>query len=110
MAAPPRTWTRRVGIKAGVIAGTAAGAGVVVGAEVIAPLLAPSAPTNGTIREDFVYTKFPTPQWWDDRAGQPVQPGDFQVWQGATAVWRGLFPDGTNVQNPAFPLPLIRII
>src|SRR2546430_15774389 len=89
MSAPPRTWTRRDWIKAGVIAGTAAGAGVVVGAEVIAPLLAPSAPTNGTIREDFVYTKFPTPQWWDDRAGQPVQPGDFQVWQGATPVWRG---------------------
>ncbi|TLZ56653.1 MAG: hypothetical protein E6K15_05015 [Methanobacteriota archaeon] len=110
MSAPPRTWTRRDWIKAGVIAGTAAGAGVVVGTEVIAPLLAPPAPTNGTIREDFVYTKFPTPQWWDDRAGQPVQPGDFQVWQGATAVWRGLFRDGTYVEHTGFPVLLIRII
>src|SRR2546430_17143815 len=102
MSAPPRTWTRRDWIKAGVIAGTAAGAGVVVGTEGIAPLLAPPAPTNGTIREDFGYTKFPTPQWRDDRAGQPAQPGDFQVWQGATAACRGAFLDGTDVETTGF--------
>src|SRR2546430_6640923 len=89
MSAPPRTWTRRDWIKAGVIAGTAAGAGVVVGSEVIAPLLAPSAPTNGTIREDFVYTKFSTPQWWDDRAGQPAQPGTSKCGKGPRRSGRG---------------------
>jgi Rieske Fe-S protein len=110
LAASPRTWTRRDWIKAGVIAGAAAGAGTVVGAEVLAPLLSPPLPSPGTIRDDFVYTKFPDPQWWDGLVGDPVHVGDFQVWQGATAVWRGLFRDGTYVERTGLPVLIVRII
>jgi Rieske Fe-S protein len=110
MSAPPGKWTRRDWIKAGVIGGAAAGAGALAGVELIAPLLAPPAQPRGTIREDLVYTLFPSPQWWDSLAGKQVRVDDFQEWQGATAVWRGLFRDEAYVGGTGFPVLVIRIV
>jgi Rieske Fe-S protein len=100
--------TRREWAKLAVAAGVA-GAGALVGVEILAPLLAPTRP-HATIREDLVYAKLPNPQWWDDRVGQSIRVDDFQVWQGAFGVWRGLFRDGAHIEGTGFPILVIRIL
>ena len=60
-----------------------------VGTAVITPLLQAPPRDFGLIREQLHYTRFPTDQWWNERAGEPVHVTDFAEWQGATAVWRG---------------------
>ena len=105
-----RPWTRRDWLRASAIAGITGVAGAAVGAEVIAPLLGPPTQPSGELREDFVYTKFAYTQWWDDLVGQPARVTDFQEWQGAQAVWRGLFRDGKWVPGTGLPVLVIRII
>lgn len=105
-----RRWTRRDWLRAGAIAGIAGVAGAAAGAELIAPLLAPPTPATGELRDDFVYTKFSSSQWWDNLVGQPARVTDFQEWQGASAVWRGLFREGNWVPGTGLPVLIIRII
>ena len=105
-----RRWTRRDWVKASALAGASGVAGAAIGAEMIAPLLRPPEQLSGVVLDDLVYTKFPTAQWWDNQVGEPVHVDDLQVWQGADAVWRGLFRDGTYVVGTGFPVLVIRII
>ena len=105
----PRGWTRRDWLKAGGIAGISGVVGAAIGTEVIAPLLGPPVELNGEIRADFVYTASPTPQWWDTLVGQAVRVTDLAEWQGATAVWRGLFRDGGLIRQTGFPVLVIRV-
>lgn len=104
-----RRWTRRDWLKASGIAGISGVVGAAVGTEIIAPLLAAPTPQRGELREDFVYTLYPTEQWWDGLVGQPARVTDFQEWQGANAVWRGLFRDGAYVPGNGLPVLVIRI-
>lgn len=101
-------WTRREWVRLGITAGTVASiagmAGLVGG-----QLLPPPYQFKGEIRETIQYTRFPTPQWWNSRAGSPMRVSDFQEWQGATGVWRGLYQDGRFVPGTGFPVLVIRV-
>ena|GEM_PF-1567056 len=101
-------WTRRewvhIGFGAGVVASIAGLGGLVAG-----QLLPPPYKSEGEIRDTIHYTKFPTPQWWNAKAGTPVQVADFQEWQGATGVWQGLFQGTTYVPGTGYPVMIIRI-
>ncbi len=73
-------------------------------------LLPPPIERRGKIFEHLVYTAFPTPQWWNSKANAPVRLTDFDLWQGATAVWRGLFSDsGQYMPGTGFPALVIRV-
>jgi len=96
-----------VGLAGAAAAAGAAASGLAVYA--LQTLLGPPARPIGRISEAFVYTKYATPQWWNDLADQPVRVTDFGLWQGATAVWRGLFKDGTYVPGTGLPALVIRI-
>jgi Rieske Fe-S protein len=101
-------WTRREWVKVGIGAasiGVFAGLGGLVSGQI----LPPPYKFPGEIRETIQYTKFPTPQWWNPRAGSAVHVSDFQEWQGATGVWRGLFQNGTYVPGTGYPCLVIRI-
>lgn len=99
--------TRREWIRLGAAA-AAGGAATAVGTAVIAPLLAPPR-DFGLIHDELNYTRFPTDQWWNPRADEPVHVTDFAEWQGATAVWRGVFVDGTYVAGTGIPVLVIRV-
>ena len=105
-----KRWTRRDWIKAGVMTGTAAAAGGAIGL-VSYPLLFPAPKQlQGIIEDRIVYTRFPNyDTWWNGKAGETVRVTDFQLWQGATAVWRGLFDGGTYVAGSGYPVLVIRI-
>ena len=100
--------TRRDWVKIG-IAAAAVGSVAGIGGLVTGQILPPPYKFNGEIRETIQYTKFPTPQWWNTKAGQSVKVSDFQEWQGATGVWRGLYQNGTYVPGTGFPCLIIRI-
>ncbi len=101
-------WTRREWVKLGMTAGAIGTIGG-LGGLVTGQILPPPYKFSGEIRETIQYTKFPTPQWWNKKAGTPVRVSDFQEWQGATGVWRGLFQDGKYVPGTGFPCLIIRI-
>ena len=101
-------WTRREWVKLGMTAG-AIGTIAGLGGLVTGQLLPPPYKFTGEIRETIHYTKFPTLQWWNSKAGTPVKVSDFQEWQGATGVWRGLFQEGKFVPGTGFPCLIIRI-
>lgn len=103
-----RGWTRREWVRLG-IGAASVGAVAGLGGLVAGQILPPPARMEGEIRETIQYTKFPTPQWWNGRAGSPVRVSDFQDWQGATGVWRGLFQNDTYVPGTGFPCLIIRI-
>jgi Rieske Fe-S protein len=98
-----RDWVR-LGIGAAAVASVAGLGGLVAG-----QILPPPYKFTGEIRETIEYTKFPTPQWWNNKAGTPVKVTDFQEWQGATGVWRGLFQGTTYVPGTGYPCMIIRI-
>jgi len=101
-------WTRREWVKLGLTAGavvSVAGMGGLVAGQ----LLPPPYQFTGEVRETIQYTRFPTPQWWNGRAGSPMRVSDFQEWQGATGVWRGLYQDGRIVPGTGFPVLVIRV-
>jgi len=101
-------WTRREWVKLGMTAGAIGTIGG-LGGLVTGQILPPPYKFTGEIRETIHYTKFPTRQWWNARAGTPVRAGDFQEWQGATGVWKGLFQDGTYVPGTGLPCLIIRV-
>jgi Rieske Fe-S protein len=101
-------WTRREWLKVGIGAasiGVFAGLGGLVSGQI----LPPPYKIPGEIRETIQYTKFPTPQWWNAKAGTPVRVSDFKEWQGATGAWRGLYQGTTYVAGTGFPCLIIRI-
>lgn len=102
-------WTRREWVKLAMAAGTV-GTVAGVGGLVSGQLLPPPIQREGEVREALTYTKFPTPQWWNAKDGKPVQTADFEEWQGATAVWRGVFQEGGWVPGTGFPAIVIRIM
>jgi Rieske Fe-S protein len=98
-----REWVQ-LGLGAAAVASVAGLGGLVAG-----QILPPPYKMVGEVRDTIQYTKFPTPQWWNPRAGTPVRASDFQEWQGATGVWRGLFQDTTYVPGTGYPCMIIRI-
>lgn len=101
-------FTRREWVRLGMVAGSVGAIGG-LGGLVTGQLLPPPYKFAGEIRETIEYTKFPTPQWWNARAGTAVRTSDFQEWQGATGVWRGLVQDGKYVPGTGLPCLIIRI-
>lgn len=104
-----RGWTRREWLRFGIGAaslGTTAGLGGLVAGQI----LPPPYKLEGEVRNTIQYTKFPTPQWWNSRAGTTVKASDMSVWQGATGIWRGLFNlEGRWVPGTGFPVLVIRV-
>src|SRR6266508_3138459 len=94
-----RPLTRREWIETGIVVGAAAAATAVEGWAVLRlaqTILPAPKPINGIVEDRLVYTRFPTDQWWNPKAGTAVRVTDFAEWPGASAVWRGLFrADGT---------------
>ena len=103
-----RGWTRREWAKVSLLAG-AGGIAALAGSVAVSRLLSPPDRLASIIDERLVYTAFPTPQWWNDLAGQPVRVSDFEPWTGATAVWRGVFNDGHLEPGTGFPVLVVRI-
>ncbi len=116
MSAPSskRPLTRREWIETGIVVGAAAAATAVEGWAVLRlaqTILPAPKPINGIVEDRLVYTRFPTDQWWNPKAGTAVRVTDFAEWQGASAVWRGLFrADGTYVPGTGFPALVIRVV
>lgn len=102
-----REWVRMGLITAAFAAGAAATGG---GALVLRELLPPPKSQFAHLVDRLMYTAFPTDQWWNDKANTPVKVTDFNLWAGATAVWRGFFDDsGAYVQGSGYPLLVIRV-
>lgn len=102
-----REWVQLGLYAAAFSAGAAASGG---GAFLLHELLPPLSFPNRKILEELVYTAFPSAQWWNDKAGLPVKVTDFDVWTGATAVWRGVFDeDGVLVQGTGYPVLVVRV-
>src|SRR5512137_427783 len=102
-----RRWTRREWVKLSMTLGTVGALGG-LGGLVSGQLLPPPIQTSGEVREGLFYTKFPTPQWWNSKDGTAVKASDFQEWQGATAVWRGLYQNNLLLPGTGFPCIVIR--
>lgn len=103
-----RGWTRREWAKLAIATG-AVGSVIALGGTVSGQLLPPPAKFDGDLREEIYYTKWPTEAWWNGRQGRAVEVSDFQEWQGATGVWRGLFLHGQWVPGTGFPVLVIRV-
>jgi len=102
-----RQWVRMGLMTAAFAAGAAATGG---GALVLREFLPPPILSSEIVLDTLVYTAFPTPQWWNDKANTPVKVGDFALWSGATAVWRGLFDtSGALVPGTGYPVLLVRV-
>lgn len=104
----PKGLTRRQWVRLGMAAGTVAALGS-LGGLVTGQLLPPPVQFGGEVRDKLAYTKFPTPEWWNSKDGQAVNVADFKVWDGATAVWRGLFQNNEWVPGTGFPCLVICI-
>ena len=102
-----RRWMQ-LGLSAAAFAAGAAATGG--GAYLLRGVLGPPAVYPPTVVEEFLYTAFPSAQWWNDRAGQPVKVTDFALWAGATAVWRGIRDaTGALVPGTGYPVLLVRV-
>ncbi len=104
----PKGMTRREWVRLGMTIG-AVGALASVGGLVSGQVLPPPIVASGTVREDVLYTKFPTPQWWNSKDGEPVKVTDFQLWEGATGVWRGVYQGSQLLPGTGFPVLIIRV-
>jgi len=72
--------------------------------------LLPPTEFRGEIRENLIYTAYPNrTTWWSPRVGHEVRVTDFGEWQGATAIWRGLFQGGTYVPGTGYPVLVVRV-
>ncbi len=104
----PRGWTRREWVKLSMTLGTVGALGG-LGGLLTGQLLPPPFQQSGEVREGLFYTRFPTPQWWNSKDGTAVHVSDFQEWQGATAVWRGLYQGNQLLPGTGFPCLVIRV-
>lgn len=104
----PRAWTRREWVKLSMTLGAVGAVGALGGLSA-GDFLPPPVTASGEVREGISYTKFPTPQWWNSKDGTPVKIADFQEWQGATAIWRGLFQNNQLIPGTGFPCIVIRL-
>ena len=104
----PRGWTRREWVKLSMTLGTVGALGG-LGGLLTGQLLPPPVQASGEVREGLYYTKFPTPQWWNSKDGTPVKVSDFKVWDGATAVWRGVYTNDQLLPGTGFPCVVIRL-
>lgn len=107
---PKRGMTRRRWIRS--VVGVSA-VGAVVGLGVSAgSLLPPPVRPKGDVRDTFSVSKFSSAQWWDPYAGRPANVDMFEnVWDGLTAVWRGVFDQDTGelLLNTGMPAIIIRV-
>jgi Rieske Fe-S protein len=103
-----KRWTRREWVKMSMTLGTVGALGG-LGGLLNGQLLPPPIQVSGEVREGLYYTKFPTPQWWNDKDGTPVKIADFKLWDGATAVWKGLYQNNQLLPGTGFPCIVIRI-
>lgn len=102
-----RRWVQ-IGLATAAFAAGAAATGG--GAFVLRSLLPPPTTPRATISSSLVYTPFPTAQWWNAKGNMPVKVTDFELWTGATAVWRGLFDEsGALVPGTGYPILLVRV-
>ena len=101
-------WTRREWAKLALAAGAASSV-LAMGGTVAGQLLPPPAKFQGELRQEIYYTKWPRPTWWDDRQGRPILATDFQEWQGASGVWRGLFVNERWVPGTGLAVLVIRV-
>lgn len=105
---PEGGWTRREWVKLGItVSAVASVAGM--GGLVAGQILPPPYQFKGEVRETVQYTRFSSPQWWNSKAGSTVRVSDFQEWQGATGVWRGLYQEDKLVPGTGYPVIIIRI-
>lgn len=100
--------TRREWVRMGMAAGTVGALGAAF-AGMAGQLLPPPIIRPGALRETIHYTRFPSPQWWNGFDGRPVRVTDFEEWQGATGVWRGLFLEGELLPGTGLPVLIIRV-
>ncbi len=99
--------TRRDVVKIGLAVGAVGGAaalGLAVGESLLS-----TAPYTPYPPDALIYTRFPEPEWWNGKANQPMRVTDFQLWQGATGIWRGRFENGSWVSGTGLPVLVIRI-
>ena len=109
---PEPGWTRRrlVRLGMGAAAFAAGAAATSTGAVLLGASLPPPTEPTGGISDSLVYTEFPTDQWWNAKVNTPVRARDFAPWQGATAVWRGLFSDTMQwTPGTGYPVLVIRV-
>ncbi len=104
----PRTWTRREWVKLSMTLGAVGTLGALGGLSA-ADFLPPPIQASGEVRQGLIYTKFPTPQWWDSKVNSPIKVTDFQEWQGATGVWQGLFQNNQVIPGTGYPCIVIRL-
>jgi len=103
-----RGWTRREWAKLAVAAG-AASTVVALAGTVSGQLLPPPVKFHGELREQIYYTKFPIGAWWNVLQGRPIRVSDFQEWQGASGVWRGLLLRGQWLPGTGYPVLVGRV-
>lgn len=101
-------WSRREWVRMGMMLGTV-GTAATVGASTIGQLLPPPRKFDGEVRPSIHYTKFPTPQWWNSRDGDVARVTDFELWQGATGVFNGLFTRDGPIPGTGYPVLIMRV-
>jgi len=101
-------WTRREWVKLGVTVGAVGTLGALT-AGVWGQIFPPPKEFEGEVRETIEYTRFPTPQWWNSKAGTPVKVTDFELWQGATGTWRGIYQQDRWIPGTGYPVLVIRV-
>jgi len=105
-------WTRRRFVQLGLEAAAFSAGAAATGTSVflVSRLLPPPNVPSGAIPDDLVYTRSSSDQWWNAKANTPARAGDFELWQGATAVWRGIFSDERHlVPGTGYPVLVIRV-
>lgn len=109
---PVKRWTRRDWIRTSAALGAGAAAGAAGGYSLERLLAAPTA-GGGEVRDTIVYgPDVPAgspPPWWAGLAGTPMRGTDFQEWQGAPGIWRGLFESDRYTARSGWPVLAIRV-
>src|SRR5437667_10791662 len=96
-------WTRREWAKLALAAGAASSV-LALGGTVAGQLLPPPAKFQGELRQELYYTKSLRPTWWDDRHRRPILATDYQAWQRAAGVRRGLFAKERRAAGTGVPV------
>lgn len=101
--------SRREWLRLGLVVG-GVGAAAATGLTFLAPLFQRPSPPVEEIRFRITYRRFPSgTAWWNDLDGTSVRVTDFGEWQGATALWRATYRDGTPVPDTGYPVVVVRV-